>query len=100
MYVQDACQWIIPSYLKTVEYLPVKEIDFTSAKEKRENWMNSLIVIHIQQIHSPHVTKVFTARGKKPTESEMDLLFENLSCTGTKPAILSLIPKFSDSVPI
>ena len=32
-----------------------------------------------------------------PTESKMDLLFENLSCSGTKPAILSLIPKFADS---
>ena len=32
-----------------------------------------------------------------PSESEMDLLFENLNCTGTKPAILSLVPKFADS---
>ena len=32
-----------------------------------------------------------------PTESEVDLLFENLSCSGAKPAILSLIPKFTDS---
>ena len=34
---QEECQWIIPSYLKTVEYLPIKDIDFTSAKGKREN---------------------------------------------------------------
>ena len=29
------CEWIIPSYLKNVEYLPVKDIDFTS-KGKRK----------------------------------------------------------------
>ena len=26
------CGWIVPTYLKSAEYLPVKDIDFTSAR--------------------------------------------------------------------
>ena len=59
--------------------------------------MDELIDCDTHSTDSPHVTEVFTARGKIPTESEMDLLFENLSCASTKPAILSLISKFSDA---
>ena len=32
---QQACQWIIPSYFKKIEYLPIKDIDFTSAQAKK-----------------------------------------------------------------
>ena len=33
---QEKCQWIIPSYLKTVEYLSSIYIDFTLAQWKKE----------------------------------------------------------------
>lgn len=33
---QEACQWIIPSYLKEVEYLPIKDISFTLARGKKQ----------------------------------------------------------------
>ena len=36
-------------------------------------------------------------RGKALTDSELQLLFENLSSGSTKPGILSLVLKFSDS---
>ena len=36
---QEKCQWIIPSYLKTIEYLPLKDIDFTSVQGKKESLM-------------------------------------------------------------
>ena len=32
---QEASQWIRPHYLREVEYLPIKEIDFTSAHGKK-----------------------------------------------------------------
>ena len=32
-----------------------------------------------------------TKQGKEPSESEMQALFDNLSCGNTKPVILSLI---------
>ena len=90
---QEACQWVIPSYLKSVEYVPIKEIDFTSAKGRKRK-LDEVIDCDVDPTD---VIKVSMVRGKLPTESEMDLLFENLSCSGTKPAILSLIPKFADS---
>ena len=32
---QRKCKWILPSFQKDVEYLPIKDIDFTSAKGKK-----------------------------------------------------------------
>ena len=31
---QETCQWIIPTFLKEVEYLPIKVIEFSSAHGK------------------------------------------------------------------
>ena len=90
---QEECQWIIPSYLKAVEYLPIKDIDFTSARGKKRKLDDIIDGNDQQQRDNPKVPE----RGKTPTESELALLFENLSCGGTKPGILSLVSKFSDS---
>ena len=70
---QEECQWIIPSYLKTVEYLPIKDIDFTSARGKKRK-LDELIDGNEQQRNDPKEP----VRGKKSTESELALLFENL----------------------
>ena len=35
--------------------------------------------------------------GCRSTDADLDLLFENLSIAGTKPGVLSLVPKFSDN---
>ena len=32
--IQKDCEWIIPSSLKTIEYLPTKDNDFSSAQGK------------------------------------------------------------------
>ena len=89
---QEECQWIIPSYLKTVEYLPIKDIDFTSAKGKKRK-LDEVVDGNEQQRGDSKVP----VSGKKSTESELALLFENLSSGGTKPGILSLVSKFADS---
>ena len=81
---QEACQWNIPSYLKSVEYLPIKEIDFTSARGKKRK-LDEAIDHYSDFANTTEVVSV--GRGKMPSESEMDLLFENLNCTGMKPAI-------------
>ena len=31
---QSQCNWVVPAYLKSAEYRPVKKIDFTSGKER------------------------------------------------------------------
>jgi hypothetical protein len=32
---QRKCEWIVPSFQKNVQYLPIKDIDFTSARGKK-----------------------------------------------------------------
>ena len=90
---QESCQWIIPPYMKSVKYLPIKEIEFTSArvmKRKLDEAIGDDTSLHT------HCSEISTEIGKAPSESEMATLSEGPSWTGTKPAILSLIPKFSD----
>ena len=35
--IQRKCNWILPSFLKNVEYLPVKNIAFTSTRKRKRN---------------------------------------------------------------
>lgn len=89
---QEKCQWVIPSYLRNAEYLPIKDIDFTSAKGKKRKLDDA-----IQQDGDDETTEQRAiTMGKESTESEMETLFDNLSHGGTKPLVLSLIPEYSD----
>ena len=89
---EETCRWIIPSYLKNAEYLPIKDIDFTSAQGKKRKLDEA---IH-QDGNDETSVQQATARGKESTESEMNVLFANLSLGGTKPLVLSLIQGYSD----
>ena len=97
---QTECEWLIPSYYKNIEYKPVKEINFTSAKGKKRKLDEML-----ERSPSPECTEdgddggeTVPKHGCRSTDADLDLLFENLSIAGTKP-VLSLVPKFSDYVP-
>ena len=79
---QEECQW---TYLKNVEYLPIKEIDFTSAKGKKRK-LDEMIDGNNNEQPVPKVAP----RGKRSTETELALLFGELSCGGTRPGVLSL----------
>ena len=86
---QQQCEWIIPSSLKTIEYLPIKEIDFTSAQGKKRKLDEVLECTEIME------KTTVSKGGTAPTDDEMELFFRNLSKCGTKPAILSLIPEYT-----
>ena len=43
------------------------------------------------------IDEVTVKQGSEPTDDEMVLFFSNLSLCDTKPAILSLIPEYSDN---
>ena len=90
---QQTCQWIIPAYFKKIEYLPVKNIDFTSALGKKRKLDQ---IIDATEPSTSKCSKIYPATGKKPTESEMANLFDPLSKCKTKPAVLSVIPVFSE----
>jgi len=88
----ESCQWIIPSYLKSVEYLPIEDIDFTSARGKKRKLDDA-----IDSNETTSEPQQSTVHGTESTESELEDLFHNLSCGGTKPLVLSLVPQYSDS---
>ena len=93
---QEKCEWIIPSYLKSAEYLPLRSIDFTSPQGKKRKLDEAINQDddNGNELSGPSVTK---ARGKESTDSEMETLFANLSLGGAKPLILSLVPEYSDN---
>ena len=90
---QKECEWIIPSSLKTIEYLPTKDIDFSSARGKKRKLDEMMEIDDPPEFSCDLVT---VSQGASPTDLEMKLLFEKLNLAGTKPAILSLIPPYSD----
>ena len=99
----EACKWIIPSYQKEVQYLPIKNIDFTSARGKKRTLDGQIKAVDDDAVDSEDVEDVEAGEseqpkkiGSKPTESELALLFQNLSAGGTKPGVLSVVPKYSD----
>lgn len=94
---QEQCEWIIPTYLKKVDYQRIKDIDFTSAQGLKKK--HDEIISSTQSMAIPTVIEEKESTLKhisKPTSAELDLFFANLSIADTKPAILSLMPKYSD----
>ena len=87
---QQQCGWIMPSASTTVQYLEIKDIDFTSARGKKRK-LDELLD-GSESSSDAAVSK----SGTPPTETEMEQLFNNLSLCDTKPAVLSLVSLHSD----
>ena len=93
---ESECSWIIPSYLKSAQYLPIKDIEFTSArglKRKLDGTINNPESVLNE-------SAVYTATGQVEITSEeldLDLFFLDISKQGTNPAILSLVIPYSDN---
>ena len=71
---QKECGWLIPSYMKNVEYQAVKNIDFTSAYGKKGKFDEMI------EDDSPlgSFQETMSIVGNPPTDGEMGELFENL----------------------
>ena len=87
---QGLCAWNVPT-MKKIEYLPVKEIDFMSAKGKKRKLDDAL------EGTVPEEDDTTIKEGSRPTSDELALFYKNISLQGTKPSILSVIPKHSGS---
>ena len=94
----EASKWIIPSYQKEVQYLPIKDLDFTSARGKKQTLDDQIKAVDTDYADGEEIGESEQPKkiGSKPTESELTLLFQNLSTAGTKPSMLSVIPEHSD----
>ena len=73
-----------------MEYLPFKDIDFTSSKGKKHK-LDELI-----NGNSPNQGTISSKSTVTPSNEDYESLYENLSKSGTKPAILSILSEYSD----
>ena len=93
---QEQCKWVIPSFQRDIPYLPIKDIDFTSAKSKKRKLDDSSTSTTPSSAYhcgpSPSVRMT-----ESPSSPELKSLYQNLSKCGSKPVILSLVPEHADN---
>lgn len=92
---QRKCEWIMPKFKKNMDYLPVKCIDFTSAKGKKKKLDEAIegsTMLDCLECDSGSACKISLCSAE-----DLDIFYNSLSHSGTKPAILSLIPEHSSS---
>ena len=88
------CSWSVPS-CKKVEYAPISDIDFKTPRKKRRMLESSANVDF-----SGSSTAVPPSSVKSPTDEELGAFYYNLSQSGTKSSILSLVPQYcNDYIP-
>jgi len=85
---------MLPSSLKKVNYSPLANIDFMSAKTKAKKV--SQLAENSVDTSSVTCNKTKPQNLVPPTQSETDDFFQNLHATGTKSVILSLTSPYSD----
>ncbi|XP_077354672.1 uncharacterized protein LOC144002880 isoform X2 [Festucalex cinctus] len=80
----------MPSSMRGVPFLPVKQIDFQSAKRRKKT---------LEGESSPAATSSHPTEktDMTPTAQEISDFNQAIFMCGTKPAMLSLIPEYSDS---
>ena len=97
---QEKAYWMLPSALDKVDYVPVSDMDFSSPSTKKrkldkniesldsgDNGADKAIVILSSQKKKMHIPK--------PTDTEIEQFFEEISKNNCKPAILSIVPPYS-----
>ena len=85
------CSWLPPSF-RSVPYAPISEIDFSTPRQKRMKTYDSEPVSTGKDLSST----IAKDEVQEPTAYELDCFYGELSKVG-KPAILSLISRFSDN---
>ncbi|XP_022785983.1 uncharacterized protein LOC111326282 [Stylophora pistillata] len=89
---QEKNKWLLPSHMKEIPYLPVSEMDFTSAKKKHE--------LMVEKQVTPMATRsnpgIQITRTPAPTPEEHKNFFTSISGCTVKPAVLSLVTPFNE----
>lgn len=96
---QVNCSWILPSYVKEVEYARVRDINFTSAKKMKADLDST--IDRLSQLSEVDdcldVRKNETKSVPAPSEEEMDTLYAELNSCKFKPVALSLVDPYAES---
>ena len=89
---QEKNKWLLQSHVREIPYLPVSEMDFTSAKKKHE--------LMVEKQVTPKGTRsnpgIQTTRTPVPTSEEQKSFFTSISGSTLKPAVLSLVTPFNE----
>ena len=97
---QEKTYWMLPSALDKVDYVPVSDMDSSSPSTKKrkldinielldsgDNGADKAIVILSSQKKKMHIPK--------PTDTEIEQFFGQISKNNCKPAILTIVPPYS-----
>ena len=98
-YTQLKCLWILPLYVKEVDYARVRDINFTSAKKMKTD-LNAALdrVFNISQSDNlAEKPKIESKSVPAPSEDEMNSFYAELNNCKFKPIGLSLVPPFAES---
>ena len=79
------CSWLSPN-MANVHFAPIAEIDFSSPIVKRKKMM---------EVDKVSQRKSLDPSVPSPTEDELKILYDNLSKSKTKPAILSIVSGYA-----
>lgn len=95
---QVNCTWLLPSYVKQVDYARVRDINFTSAKKMKSELDASIDNVPNDSFPDDYkldltVAKKLSKEIPAPSKAEMDQSFAELSKCKNEPIALSLIPE-------
>ena len=90
---QEKSKWIMPGYVKEIPYLPVSEMDFTSAKKKHNLLLEEQVTPMTARTASD---AIHTTSIPVPTIEEQKKFFSSISGSTLKPAILSVVDPFNE----
>jgi len=93
---QQKCHWVVPTFQKSIPYLPAKDIDFTSAKVKKRKIDDAANSSVCASAFSSSSLNVRSPVVKPPDANELKSLFKALGECDSKPAVLSLIPEYAN----
>ena len=101
---QVKCTWILPTYLKEVNYSRIADINFSSARKLKADLEKSLESLdpsnpmQSQRQSTPVPAKInHSTPVEKPSPDELGGLLASLSECKLKPVALSLVKPYSDS---
>ena len=87
---QKECEWVMPAFQKKILYLQVKDIDFSSPISKKKELDNS------SSSPQPPRSCQYQLKLTRPSSTELQSFFKNLTQCDTKTAVLSVVPQYAE----
>eukprot|EP00794_Sanderia_malayensis_P014628 gene14628-16147_t len=89
---QVKCTWILPSFVKQIDYAEVKDIIFKSSKKLKAEMEKSIAGVSLKKQEEGR--KLKGEEAAKPSRVELDDFYSSLNECKVKPVILSLVKPY------